>query len=310
MEINIVHCKQIHIVKVKPEETIAQLKEKIQEQMKLKFPIKNFVLKYNCRSLDKDFMTIDNYNIRANSFIELRNIIDDPLIKLKLKNEIVQLDFPCFCCYSILDYKKEIKKRRGYPIECQSLYIDENSAIPLNDDDYVSIPKILKIDESSMEKGYDIVHFDGIDTINILSGNDLNNIQDIKRKIEKSYNIPKDTFELVFDGNGLSNNKKLEDYNIYSNSTIHLVIEQKYEKLLYKPSENGFFLLNYKGKNWSAGMTNLTILGIKEYIKEYIATNERIENMRIIYRGKILDNNLDIKKEGLCGKQLDLIVVK
>ena len=37
----------------------------------------------------------------------------------------------------------------------------------------------------------------------------------IKRKIEKSYNIPKDTFELVFDGNGLSNNKKSEDYNIY-----------------------------------------------------------------------------------------------
>ena len=58
-----------------------------------------------------------------------------------------------------------------------------------------------------MEKGYDIVHFDGIDTIKILSGNDLNNIQDIKRKIEKSYNIPKDTFELVFDGNGLSNIK-------------------------------------------------------------------------------------------------------
>ena len=32
--------------------------------------------------------------------------------------------------------------------------------------------------------------------------------------------------------------------------------------------------------------------------------------MRIIYRGKILDNNLDTKKEGLCGKQLDLIIVK
>lgn len=91
-----------------------------------------------------------------------------------------------------------------------------------------------------MKKGYDIVHFDGIDTIKILSGNDLNNIQDIKRKIENSYNIPKDTFELVFDGNGLSNNKKLEDYNIYSNSTIYLVIEQKYEKLLYKQSYDDY----------------------------------------------------------------------
>ena len=52
MELKIVHCKQIHIVNVKPEETIAQLKEKIQEQMKLKFPIKNFELIYNYRSLD------------------------------------------------------------------------------------------------------------------------------------------------------------------------------------------------------------------------------------------------------------------
>ena len=90
--------------------------------MKLKFPIKNFSLIYNYRPLEKDFMTIDNYNIRADSFIELRNIIDDPLIKLKLKNEIVQLVFPCFCCYSILDYKEEIEKRRGYPIESIFIY--------------------------------------------------------------------------------------------------------------------------------------------------------------------------------------------
>ena len=62
----------------------------------------------------------------------------------------------------------------------------------------------LKIDDSSLKKGYNIVYFYGIDTIKISNGNEFNNVQDIKREIGTFYNIPKDSFELVFDGIGLS----------------------------------------------------------------------------------------------------------
>ena len=113
MEIKIVHCGKVYIVYINNQDTIAQLKQKIYEQMGLKAPIDNFILKYNYRCLDKEFMTIDEYHISHNSFIDLRNIIDEPVIKLKFRDEVIELNFPCFCCYSILDYKNEIQKRRA-----------------------------------------------------------------------------------------------------------------------------------------------------------------------------------------------------
>lgn len=111
MEINIVHCEKVYIVIIDCQATIKELKEAIKEQMKLKAPIDNFILKYNYRNLDKEFMTIDSYFIRNKSYIGFRNIIDKPSINLKFRDESIELIFPCFCCYSILDYKNEIKKK-------------------------------------------------------------------------------------------------------------------------------------------------------------------------------------------------------
>ena len=95
----------------------------------------------------------------------------------------------------------------------------------------------------------------------IISGSKLEQIKDIKKEIETSYKIPKDSFELVFDNNALSEEKTLSDYNIYYASTIYLIIEQKYEKLLLSNilENNNFFWLRYKGKSWTAGLPDLTI---------------------------------------------------
>ena len=67
-------------------------------------------------------------------------------------------------------------------------------------------------------------------------------------------------------------------------------------------------MLRYKGKSWTAGLKDLTISGIKKYVKEVIAKNAEIDKMKIVFRGKILDNDLDIKKEGLSGRELQLII--
>ena len=164
MKIKVLHCKKVFPLDITYDTTIKRLLEIIKEQLNLKAPINHFVLKYNCRNLDKDYMTVEQYDIRNDSFIELRNIFDEPNIKLEFRNEEIELIFPCFCCYSIHDYKKEIEKRRGYPIKFQFLYKDKNSSIPLNDDDYETVPTFLTIDDKELTKGYDIKYFDGLKT--------------------------------------------------------------------------------------------------------------------------------------------------
>ena len=43
-------------------------------------------------------------------------------------------------------------------------------------------------------------------------------------------------------------------------------------------------------------------------MKEIIVKNVEIDKMKIVFRGKILDNDLDIKKESLNGRELQLII--
>ena len=244
MKIKILHCKKVFPLDITSDTTIKGLLELIKEELNIKAPINHFKLLYldNYRNLDKEDMTIEQYNIRNNSVIELRNVVDEREIKLKFRNEEIEMIFPCFCCYSILDYKKGIEKRRGYPIESQFLYNNKNSSIPLKDDDYLSIPTFLSLDDKEIKKGYDIKYFDGIETFDIISENKLEKIKDIKKEIETSYKLPKGSYELVFDDIVLSEEKILTDYNIYDVSIIYLIIEQKHEKLLLSNLfKNNFF---------------------------------------------------------------------
>ena len=117
MKIKVLHCKKVFPLDITYDKTIKILLKIIKEQLNLKAPINHFILKYNYRNLDKDYMKVEQCNIRNNSFIELKNILDEPNIKLKFINEELELIFPCFFRYSIIDYKIEIKKIRGYPIE-------------------------------------------------------------------------------------------------------------------------------------------------------------------------------------------------
>ena len=218
------------------------------------------------------------------------------------------MDFPCFCCYSILDYKKEIYKKRGYPIECQSLYSDEEGINILTDNDHDSLPVFLIIDEKDLlTKGYRVKYFDGVNTYNIVDGDELENIKDIKEEIQSNYKLPKGSFELIYDHKALSDNKKLTDYYIYYQSIINLVVEKKYEKLLFKYTH---FYVKYQGKSYTAGLEDLTILGIKKHLVDTLFKNKvKINKLKIIFRGIILEDDLNIENEGLCGRELELIIV-
>ena len=150
--------------------------------------------------------------------------------------------------------------------------------------------------------------FDGLEEHHISVDQKLEKIKEIKKEIENLYKLPKGSFELIFDGKGLSDDKTLTDYNIYRNSKIYLAVEQKYEKLLFS---GDCLLIYYKGKSYTAGLEKYTILEIKNYLNNVIFIGEKkIEKMKVVFRGNILDNNLDIRKEGLTTRRLELIVIE
>jgi hypothetical protein len=258
----------------------------------------------------EDEKTLADYNIQREETISL--FVKSPYslqntIKIKFKNDIIEMVFPCFCCYSILDYKKEIYKKRGYPVEYQNLYSDEKGKNLLNNDDKESIPVFLRIDEDNLNKGYNIIYYDGHEEYDIISGYDLESIKEIKDKIKKIYNLPKGSFELIYDHNALSDSKKLSDYNIYHESKIYLVIEEKYEKFLFTASG---FCVKYKETFYTAHIDDYTILGIKKYFMETIIKNSniKISQIKIIFQGKILDDNVNIRDKGIGNRKMELFV--
>ena len=90
-----------------------------------------------------------------------------------------------------------------------------------------------------------------------------------------------------------------------------MAIEQKYEKLLFDVSGKNYLLIYYKGKSYTAGLQNYTILEIKNYLNNVIFNGEKkIDKVKVVFRGNILDNNLDIRKEGLTARRLELIVIE
>ena len=65
----------------------------------------------------------------------------------------------------------------------------------------------------------------------------------------------------------------------------------------------------YKGKTFTAWIKDNAILGIKKYLNETLFDSKiELNKMKITFMGIILDDNLNIEKEGLCTKKLELIV--
>ena len=302
---------------VEPRTTIKQIKDMIKEKPEILLPMIHYNLEFRNNFYLDDDKTLADYHIRNEDtllfIIKNRNKLTS-LIEIKLNDEMIIMSFSCFCCQSILDYKKEIYKRRGYPIKCQLLYSDEEGINLLEDDDKESKPVLLILNESVLTKGYRVIFSSGVDKYTVIEGTDLENIKDIKEEIEKYYKLPKNSFELVFDNNVLSDDKTLSDYNIFYESEIKIYVEKKYEDLLSNDSyidKGSYINVKYKEKYYTAGIIDRTILGIKQYFDEIIFKGSvEIERMKIIFRGIILDDDIDLEKEGLMARELELIVVE
>ena len=309
MQIFVRYQAKTYTLDVEPSDTIENIKQKILDKGLVNI-LSHYELVYYNTKLDDDNKTIADYKIHRESTLQLTGknyYILKSTIRIKFKDEILEMYFPCSCCYSILDYKSEIYKKRGYPVECQSLYSDEEGKNLLNDDCKELNPVLLKIDEAKLSRGYIVKYFDGSEEYSITSGKDFENIKDIKQEIEKKYKLPKGSFELIYDHNALSDYKTLNDYNIYSESKIYLVVEKEYEKLLFQQT---YFFVKYKGRSYTAAINDNTILGIKKHFIENVFNNEvQTDKIKIIFQGKILGNDINFINEGLGAREMELIVI-
>ena len=133
----------------------------------------------------------------------------------------------------------------------------------------------------------------------------MENIGQIKKKIEENYKLPYGSFELVYDYNILNDDKTLGDYNIYYQSKIKLIVQQKYENLLFMD----YALVYYKGIAYTVGLRGKNILDVKKYFNEVLFKNTiELDKIKISFRGIMLDDYLDLKKENLYQRELELFV--
>ena len=74
-----------------------------------------------------------------------------------------------------------------------------------------------------------IKDFNGFNTSIEIEANDI--VGQIKEKIQKYLNIPKESQTLIFQNIICEDNKKAEEYNIYEGSTLNLMLKENFIKI-------------------------------------------------------------------------------
>ena len=116
--------------------------------------------------------------------------------------------------------------------------------------------------------------------VTTLDVQDTDTILNIKKNIQQKENIHYARQKLLFNGNELTDNKTLIDYNIKNESTLQLILK----------SSTLFFVKTLTNKTI---MIKAQVSDSISYIKQEIKKNEDfpIDNYCVIYKGKELDNN-------------------
>eukprot|EP00833_Pecoramyces_ruminatium_P001383 jgi/Orpsp1_1/1175415/evm.model.c7180000053745.1 len=204
-------------VNVSSSDTIMNIKSKIKEMEG--FPENQFNLIYDSKQLEDD-ITVSYYNIVNNSILQLVFILYPIEIKIS-NNKTIKVNVSS--SDTIMNIKSKIKEKEGIPenqfnLTYNSKQLEVDKTVSYYD--IITNSILLLVIKKSFPVKIKTLLGKSI-PIDICSSD---TIMDIKSKIKEAEGIPENKQNLYFDGKQLEDDKKVSDYNIIEDSTLHIVI--------------------------------------------------------------------------------------
>ena len=268
--------KSIVVDKVKPSDSVEEIKDRIQKQEGI--PVDKQRLVFKKKELTDPSSTMDANEIEDGSTLEML----ETEMQLKVKTPVGKTIFVDGVKSSdkVEDVKNKIKKQEGIPIERQRLvYKGKELTNPKStmDDNGIEDGSTLELFEPEMQIK---VRTPSGKTIFVNKVKPSDSVQDVKMKIKKQEGIPVDKQRLLYRGKELTSPKSTMDDNGIENGSTLDMLEAEMQLKVKTPDGKTIFIDGVKPSDM--------VQDIKKKVEKQAGVP--VEDQRLLFQKKELNN--------------------